>query len=232
MVYLKPEDVKALIQTVVSETFVKFGGVIFKQVCGIPMGGNASPMIADLTLAAMEFEFLKKSCNLGLARTVHSAFRYIDDLLLVTSNNCETILKSIYPAELTCSRTNTNDESCDFLDLAIKREGKYMFKVYDKTEDFDFEVTKFVFADSNVPTVIGYDVFYAQLVRHARISTGTADFISKAKSMHLVLMQHGFQKRKLALTFIRFASQHQLLLFKYQVVTKLQLLETVRKIFL
>ena len=32
-------------------TYVQFGGYIFKQILGIPMGGNASPFIADSYLA-------------------------------------------------------------------------------------------------------------------------------------------------------------------------------------
>ena len=32
-------------------THVQFGGYIFKQILGIPMGGNASPFIADSYLA-------------------------------------------------------------------------------------------------------------------------------------------------------------------------------------
>jgi len=230
--YLSATDIKTLVQAVVSETYVKFGGVILKQVCGIPMGGCASPMIADLTLAAMEFDFLKKSANVDLANSVYSAYRYIDDLLLVTTANYETILKSIYPPELTPSRTNSHDNECDFLDLAINSADRYVFKVYDKTEDFDFLVTKFVFADSNVPTSLGYDVFYAQLVRHARITTSSAEFMRKIKAMHAVLIRHGFKKRVLVSTFIRFACRHQMLLFKYRVISKLDLLRAVRFIFL
>ena len=36
---------------VLYETHVQFSGKIFKQIHGIPMGGNASPFIADLCLA-------------------------------------------------------------------------------------------------------------------------------------------------------------------------------------
>jgi len=230
--YLSVNDIKTLVHAVVSETYVKFGGVIFKQVCGIPMGGSASPMIADLTLAAMEFAFLKKSSNIDLARSVCSAYRYIDDLLLVTTANYETILRAIYPPELTPSRTNTHDNECDFLDLAIKSEERYAFKVYDKTEDFDFVVTKFVFADSNVPTSLGYDVFYAQLIRHARITTSGSEFMRRVKGMRTVLIKHGFKKRELVSTFIRFAIHQQMLLFKYRVINNLDLLRMVRSIFL
>ena len=33
---------------------------MFKQIKGIPMGGNASPLIADLFLANLEFKYMDK----------------------------------------------------------------------------------------------------------------------------------------------------------------------------
>ena len=39
---------------VLFNSFVKFGGYIFRQVKGIPMGGNASPFIADLYLSCSQ----------------------------------------------------------------------------------------------------------------------------------------------------------------------------------
>ena len=39
-------------------THVQFAGNLFKQIQGIPMGGNASPFIADLCLAWNEFNFM------------------------------------------------------------------------------------------------------------------------------------------------------------------------------
>ena len=39
------------LEFVLYNTYVQFGGNLFKQILGIPMGGNASPFIADLYLA-------------------------------------------------------------------------------------------------------------------------------------------------------------------------------------
>ena len=41
-------------------SFVRFGPHVFKQIKGIPMGGNASPLIADLFLANLEFRYMDK----------------------------------------------------------------------------------------------------------------------------------------------------------------------------
>jgi hypothetical protein len=40
--------------------FVSFGGTLFQQVVGIPMGTNCAPLLADLFLYSYESEFLQK----------------------------------------------------------------------------------------------------------------------------------------------------------------------------
>ena len=43
---------------VLYNTYVTFGDIIFKQIQGIPMGGNASPFIADLYLSWSEYCYM------------------------------------------------------------------------------------------------------------------------------------------------------------------------------
>jgi hypothetical protein len=40
--------------------FVSFGGTLFQQVIGIPMGTNCAPLLANLFLYSYESEFLQK----------------------------------------------------------------------------------------------------------------------------------------------------------------------------
>ncbi|VDN17064.1 unnamed protein product [Gongylonema pulchrum] len=59
-------------------------GYIFKLEQGVPMGSNASPDIADLTLSFMEYRFL---CN---NPWIHlHLFRYIDDIIVNCANFAE-----------------------------------------------------------------------------------------------------------------------------------------------
>jgi hypothetical protein len=44
----------------VDNIFVSFGGTLFQQVVGIPMGTNCAPLLADLFLYSYESEFLEK----------------------------------------------------------------------------------------------------------------------------------------------------------------------------
>jgi hypothetical protein len=41
----------------VNNIFVSFGGTLFQQVAGIPMGTNCAPLLADLFVYSYESEF-------------------------------------------------------------------------------------------------------------------------------------------------------------------------------
>ena len=42
-------------------------------------------------------------------------------------------------------------------------------KIYDKSDDFDFDVVNFPFLDGDVPRSTSYGVYIAQLIRFARV---------------------------------------------------------------
>ena len=57
----------------IDNSYIKFAGLVFKQNVGIPMGLNSSPKLADLTLAIMEFQFLKNYSNWQVAQDLKFA---------------------------------------------------------------------------------------------------------------------------------------------------------------
>ena len=64
--------------------FVEFGGRIFQQTIGIPMGTNCAPLLADLFLYSYEAEFVQSLLQAGkkhLAQQFNFTYRYIDDVL-------------------------------------------------------------------------------------------------------------------------------------------------------
>ena len=54
------DKLKTALDYLLFNSFVRFGPHVFKQIKGIPMGGNASPLIADLFLANLEFKYMDK----------------------------------------------------------------------------------------------------------------------------------------------------------------------------
>ena len=55
----------SMLEFLIDNIFVSFGGILFQQVVGIPMGTNCAPLLADLFLYSYESEFLQKLVNKG-----------------------------------------------------------------------------------------------------------------------------------------------------------------------
>jgi hypothetical protein len=161
---------------ILNHTYVRFGGKLFIQHKGIPMGGNCSPFIADLYLAWFKFEYMSElvNNNYSLAKQLSYNSRYIDDIL--TPNMTEFLASNIYPKEVPLEPTTINNLHDCFLDLDISIVDRFVTKVYHKVDLFKFEVISYPFPDSNTPLAIGYNTFLLQLVRFSRICTKKEDF--------------------------------------------------------
>ena len=76
-------DIKML-DFLIDNIFVTFGGRVFQQTVGIPMGTNCAPLLADLFLYYYEADFIQellRKKNKKLAISFNFTFRYIDDVL-------------------------------------------------------------------------------------------------------------------------------------------------------
>ena len=49
-------------------------------------------------------------------------------------------------------------------------------KIYDKHDDFDFNIVNFPVLDGDVPCSTSYGVYISQLIRFARVSSHVTDF--------------------------------------------------------
>ena len=79
------DNICKMIEFLIDNIFVQFGGRLFRQVIGIPMGTNCAPLLADLFLYSYENEFLDNMIRSGhrrLARSFNLCYRYIDDLIV------------------------------------------------------------------------------------------------------------------------------------------------------
>ena len=78
--------------------YVRFGGQLFQQMVGIPMGKNFAPLLADLFLYFYENEFLDKLIKEGkrkLARKFNLSYRYIDDLISFINKRFKEFISDI-----------------------------------------------------------------------------------------------------------------------------------------
>ena len=128
--------------------------------------------------------------------------RYLDDILNVNSVYFDNIVNQIYSAEPQLNKANTSDTEAAFLDLHLSISDYIVStKIYDKRDDFDFEIVIFPFLDGDVPRSTSYGVYISQLIRFARASSHVADFNTCNKLLTLKLLKQGYLYFKLRKTF-------------------------------
>ena len=93
-------------------------------------------------------------------------------------------------------------------------------KVYDKCDDFDFEIVNFLFLDGDVPRSTSYGVYISQLIRFARASSYITDFNTHNKLLTQILLNQGYQYYKLRKTFSKFYRRYYDFISKFHVELK------------
>ena len=96
-------DICKMIEFLVDNICVRFGGQLFQQMVGIRMETNCAPLVADLFLYSYENELLDKLIKEGkrkLARKFNLSYCYIDDLISFNNKRLKEFISDIYPKEL------------------------------------------------------------------------------------------------------------------------------------
>ena len=200
---------------------MQFGGRLFHQAIGIPMGTNCAPLLADLFLYSYENEFLDNMIRSGhrrLARSFNLCYRYIDDLIVFNNKKFLDYLKEIYPSQLTVEKANKSDHLADYLDLTfiIDSGGKLSTRLYDKRDDFNFHIVNFPYLSSKIPSGPSYGVYISQLIRYARCCSHNDDFRYRHKCLVDRLLSQGYIALRLEKSFKKFYGRYQDLIEKYQ----------------
>ena len=206
---------------------IRFGTKQYRQIVGIPTGTNCAPLVADLFLFCYERDFMTYLSDVKQAEITEafkSISRYLDDLLNIDNPYFEGMFNRIYPPELQLNKANSSDKAAPLLDLHLSiSNGFVSSKIYDKRDDFDFDIVNFPFLDGGVPLSTSYGVYISQLIRLARVSSHVADFNARNKSLTAKLLQHGYRYHKLRKTFSKFYRRHYELVSKFSVRLKILL---------
>ena len=83
--------------------YIRFGTKLYRQIVGIPIGGNCAPLVADLFLFCYKRDFmmsLSADKDAEIIEAFSSTSRYLDDLLNIDSTYFDGMVKQIYPSEL------------------------------------------------------------------------------------------------------------------------------------
>ena len=135
----------------------------YRQTIGILMGTNGAPLVADLFLFCYERDFMKtlsRENQTDIIETFNSTSRYLDDLLNIDNIYFDQMMNRIYPTELQLNRANSSDTEAPFLDLNLCISNDTVsIKIYDKRDDFDFDIVNFSFLDGDVPRHTSYGIY-------------------------------------------------------------------------
>ena len=130
---------------------------------------------------------LTKEKRFDLIDGFNSTSRYLDDLLNIDNIHFEYMVHRIYPAEL---QLNASDTEAAFLDLYLSIHNDIVStKIYDKRDDFNFDIVNFPFLDGDVPQLPSYCVYISQLIRFARASSPFTDFNNRNKFLTAKLLK-------------------------------------------
>ena len=120
---------------------------------------------------------------------------FIDNLLNIDNIHFEHMVHRIYPAELQLNKANASDTVAVLLDLNLSIHNDIVStKMYDKRDDFNFDIVNFPFLDGDVPQRPSYGVYISQLIRFARASSHVTDFNYRNK--FLTAMLHSLVARR------------------------------------
>ena len=153
-----------------------------------------------------------------LARKFNLCSRYIDDLFVGNFPDFREHIYKIYPRELEIKPESINSKEVSYLDLRIKSEnGSLDFSIYDKRDDFNFDIVNFPFMDSCIPKKSALGVFYSQLIRFARINTSYQAFKVKCKNLTERLLKQGYKLADLRRLCLRFFKDRNNIVLKYDI---------------
>ena len=123
---------------------------------------------------------------------------------------------SIYPRELTLNKANETDTEASFLDLHLSiLNGNVITRIYDKRDDFNFDIVNYPQLDGDVPRATSYGVYISQLIRFARACSDVKDFNDRNKQITSKLLQQGYRYHKLCIFFTKFYKRNGDLVEKY-----------------
>ena len=184
------------------ECYFTVGNDVFIQTIGIPMGIDPAPFWANLYLYKFEYQFMKNlitSDNIR-SRKFHGCFRFIDDLIsLNDGDEFKKSINEIYPdeLELKCEHDG-KDGHATFLELDIQiSDEMFVYKLFDKRDEFPFSVVRMPDNCSNIPSYIFYGTILSEIIRIARSTLHLDDLIPRLGTFFKRMLNQGADRQKI-----------------------------------
>ena len=126
------------------------------------MGTNCASLVAALLLFCYVRDFmmsLSDDKQTDVIDAFNTTSRYLDDILNINNVYFDNMVSQIYLSELHLNKSNTTDKEAAFLDLYLSISNDIVStKIYNKRDNFDFEISNFTCLDGDVPRSTSYRV--------------------------------------------------------------------------
>jgi len=200
------------------------GNKFFRQIIGMPMGIDPAPFWANIYLYTYEAKYItdltkdNNSVNKILARKFHATSRFIDDLCSLNDGGefgkCH---KNIYSREMELKVEHEGQHGTFHeLDISVLSH-IFVYKLYDKRDNFPFSIVKMPYLSSNIPYSIFYNTILSEVLRIARCSLLYADFISRARELCCRMKNQGADVIFATSSLLRFIKKHSSTFNKFNV---------------
>ena len=166
-------------------------------------------------------KYLSSNNRADVIKAFNSTFRYLDNLLNIDNPYFEGMVNQIYPSELQLKKANISDTEAPLVGLHLSISNRFVSsKIYDKRDDFDFDIVYLPCVDGDVPRHPSYGVYISQLIRFARVCSHVDDLNTRNKCLTAKLLKQGYRYHKLRKAFSKFYRQHYELISKFNVGLK------------
>ena len=187
------------------------------------MGIDPAPFWANLYLYSYECEFIngliKKDKSKALS--YHGSFRFIDDKCCINgSSEFANSFPNIYPPSLELKVEHQGDHAT-FLDLDITiTDGIFVYKLFDKRDDFPFFIVRMPYLSSDIPSYIFYGSILSEFLRIARCTLLFEDFISRAGALYRRMVNQNGDKVRIQQQIRKVVHRHPIPFAKYRKATQ------------
>ena len=97
--------------------------------------------------------------------------------------------------------------------------------IYDKRDDFDFDIVNFPFLDGDVARSTSYGDYISQLIRFARVSSHVYEFNTRNQVLTAKLHRQRYRYHKIRKAFSKFYRRHFDIVSKYNAGLKTLLMQ-------
>ena len=96
-------------------------------------------------------------------------------------------------------------------------------KIYDKRDDFHFEIVNVPFLNGDVPRSHSYGVYISQLIRFARVCAGVEDFNNRNQFLTTKLFKQCYRYHKIRKAIYKFYHRHSEFIGEHSIGLKILL---------